>query len=600
MQRALLAIGCDAYEFLEPDLAGAELDAQRVFEQLTKPDVGDYDPVRSRLLLSPTLAEVRKALEDIVYQDEPLDAFTLYFAGHGALESAGFYMELRDTRAGRLPTTAYWLSESLAALASKPPTVTNIILDACFSGGLANDVHVLIKPEIQGDAGTPAVILLAMASRDQFAMETGEGGAGTNALLECVDGRTFIQEHGAALDLMEIGAAVGRRFATNPDQQPRFWALNVHQRSAFCRNPHFQASLDTTFKHWSPRGFLETVSPFLASHAASPADQVADVERLVGGLIIRAQDSRDMFLEAQVRASAAAALLPFCPTSVAASDYVEEQSLAVAELVVRALTRAVEELRLQKYALLSLRGGLGDLYVLPLRIWKIIGWSGAAYFILKDAGRASEFPTTTFTEFLDTVIEHYSLSAVLLSEVQGAPIAIGLSCAAELGLQEQGETLLGILFNSVVENSGHIARWSIKNEQLLSYMLARHTERFGDIADLIANPSEAIAVILRFAPVFGLGDIFDEAMAELDHVSINAFVADDYGPFAEDSMADGVNHTLQIGHDIWTVEELMAAWPAGAAQRPEPASVQAGALLAASLFPNRIPWFVVPPVPAAD
>jgi hypothetical protein len=597
-QRALLAIGCDTYDFLEPDLDGAELDAQRVYDQLIKPEVGGYDPARSRLLLSPTLAEVREAIGEIIYCDPPLDTFTLYFAGHGALDSGGFFMELRDTRGDRRPATAYWLSEGLMTLASKPPTVTNIILDACYAGGLANDVHVLVRPEIQGNAGTPAAVILAMASRDQFAMEDGDGGAGTNALLECLDGRIFIQEHAAALDLMDIGPAVGRKVATNPDQQPRTWALNVHQRAAFCRNPHFQASLDATFKHWSPRGVIDTVGPFLANHATSPADQVADVERLVSGLVTRAQDSRDMYLEAQVRASAVAALLPFCPTSVVASDYVEQQCLAVTECTVRALTRVVDELKLQKYALLSQRGGVSDLYVLPVRIWRIIGWSGAAYFTLKAAGREVEFPAATFAEFLDLIVEHYSLSAVLLSEVQGPSIAIGLACAAELGLQEQGEVLLGVLFNSVVETGGHVARGSIKNEQLFTYMLGRHTQRFEDVSEHVANPSEAIAVILRLAPLFGLADVFDDAMAELDHVNINAFVASDYAQFADDTIVDGDNHTFTIGHGIWTIDDLISRWPEAAAEAPESLAMRAGAMLSALLFPNRVPWFVVPPMAA--
>lgn len=595
-QRALLAIGCDTYDFLDPDLNGAELDAQRVYDELVKPEVGGYDPARSQLLLSPTLAEVREAIGEIVYCDPPLDTFTLYFAGHGALDSGGFFMELRDTRSDRRPTTAYWLSEALMTLASKPPTVTNIILDACYAGGLANDVHVLVRPEVQGNAGTPAAVILAMASRDQFAMEDGDGGAGTNALLECLDGRIFIQEHAAALDLMDIGPAVGRRVATNPEQQPRTWALNVHQRSAFCRNPHFQASLDAAFKHWSPRGVIDTLGPFLASHVSSPVDQVGDVERLVSGLITRAQDSRDMYLEAEVRASAVAALLPFCPTSVGVSDYVEKQCIAVTECAVRALNRVVEELQLQKYALLSRRGGIGDLYVLPIRIWRIIGWSGAAFFILKEAGREADFPATIFSKFLDLIVEHYSLSAVLLSEVQGPSIAIGLACAAELGLKEHGETLLSILFNSVVENRGHVASASIKNEQLFTYMLGRHTQRFEDVFELIANPSETIAVILRLAPLFGLAEVFDDAMAELDHVNINAFIASDYAQFADETIVDGDNHTFTIGHGIWTIEELMATWPETAFETPQSLALTAGAILSSLLFPNRVPWFVIPPV----
>ena len=50
--RALIAIGCDRYEHLNP-LSGAEADARNVWDQLMKPEIGDYDRARSRLLLSP-------------------------------------------------------------------------------------------------------------------------------------------------------------------------------------------------------------------------------------------------------------------------------------------------------------------------------------------------------------------------------------------------------------------------------------------------------------------------------------------------------------------------------------------------------------------
>ena len=82
--RALLAIGCDAYAELNP-LTGAEADAAAIFELLIQPQIGDYDANRSRLLRSPTLQEVRLALTDMLFGDQPLDTVTVMFAGHGAV-----------------------------------------------------------------------------------------------------------------------------------------------------------------------------------------------------------------------------------------------------------------------------------------------------------------------------------------------------------------------------------------------------------------------------------------------------------------------------------------------------------------------------------
>ncbi|OYY74789.1 MAG: hypothetical protein B7Y43_19370 [Sphingomonas sp. 28-62-20] len=64
--RALLAIGCNAYDHLDP-LTCAEADADALFRLLIEPSIGDYDVVRSRLLLSPTLQDVRGALATMLF-----------------------------------------------------------------------------------------------------------------------------------------------------------------------------------------------------------------------------------------------------------------------------------------------------------------------------------------------------------------------------------------------------------------------------------------------------------------------------------------------------------------------------------------------------
>jgi hypothetical protein len=53
--RALIAIGCNTYDYLQP-LEGAEADARRIYDALIRPEIGEYDPAHSRILLSPTSA----------------------------------------------------------------------------------------------------------------------------------------------------------------------------------------------------------------------------------------------------------------------------------------------------------------------------------------------------------------------------------------------------------------------------------------------------------------------------------------------------------------------------------------------------------------
>ena len=183
MHRALLAIGCNVYDYGR-SLDGAELDAQRIFGELIKQDVGNYDASVSKLLLSPTLAEVNEALRCILFDNGKLDTLTIFFAGHGTINSIGFYMALRDTRSAQLSTTGLWFSSLVSMIADAAPAQTNIIIDACFSGGLGADLTVFARPQTFGDVGSPAVALLAMSARDQTAGELADGGLGTNALLD--------------------------------------------------------------------------------------------------------------------------------------------------------------------------------------------------------------------------------------------------------------------------------------------------------------------------------------------------------------------------------------------------------------------------------
>lgn len=111
--RILLAIGCNSYHYLTR-LAGAELDARRVWRALTADSPGQYEPQHSSLLLSPTLEDVRGVLRGVP-TDDPVDAFTLYFAGHGGVRSGSYYFCTADTQPSRLSTTGMALSELLGA-----------------------------------------------------------------------------------------------------------------------------------------------------------------------------------------------------------------------------------------------------------------------------------------------------------------------------------------------------------------------------------------------------------------------------------------------------------------------------------------------------
>lgn len=98
--------------------------------------------------------------------------------------------------------------------------------------------------------------------------------------------------------------------------------------------------------------------------------------------------------------------------------------------------------------------------------------------------------------------------------------------------------------------------------------------------------------LLMLSDSFGLSDTFDVAMENLDHLELNAYIADDYYSFGRRYISGGNNASFTVGHDIWTVADLITNWPAKSVATPPSIAVRNNALLASMLFPDRVPWFL--------
>src|SRR5205807_7945624 len=269
MRRVLISIGCNQYSHIG-DLNSAEADARRIFQTMLRRDVGNYDEEHSQLLSSPTLSDVNEAIERCLFSSGKIDAFTFFFAGHGDIRPASFYMCVKDTQMDRLSTTGLSLTDIFLRVSEAQPPQTNVIIDACYSGGLVADLGVILKPDIMGNAGTPSITLLAMSARDQESLENPSGGIGTTALLECINGSAFVQDSTPSLDLSDIGRTISGRISRGVGQAPVVWGLNLHGKSIFCKNPHYKSAADAALQRWSPRSFIDTVEPLLSGQAHDP------------------------------------------------------------------------------------------------------------------------------------------------------------------------------------------------------------------------------------------------------------------------------------------------------------------------------------------
>lgn len=625
--RILLSIGCNEYDHANV-LKGAEADARRMFEALVCPEIGDYDAARSKLLLSPSADTVRQALREALFSHGDVDTFTFFFAGHGGVRAGSFYMWVRDTLSDAQSITALSLSDIFRGINEAAPVQSNIIIDACESGGLIADLGVLLKADMLGDAGTPGITLVATSAQNQFSGETESGGLGTNAILDCIEGREFVQDTASVLDLVEIGRCVSNRLRTT-DQSPVVWGLNLYGPPRFCRNPHYgkdpakplreiaqswpavsataaRERYDDLWRayasvgsEWHPRSFADAMAKALSPLAATPELLAGFAERFRDAALERAEYSNDAFRKAQVSAALAVCLLPYLQTESverAAGRFLE----TTGDQLIAAGSKLLNDLTGDPYALLAKRGGgLSELFYLPLRVAKVLGWMAAAPGLYKTDDPRRWTAEVLFSRILQLLLEHYQGSIVAMSDAQAPYWAVALSRAAHLHLDHQADELAGLLFNSVVACRARLTRWDIPPESTLDYLLARRENDYSKVHDLVERPLETLTVLMRIAAAFDLGQVFDEDLWKLDGVPFAAYITPAFSEYGEDMMTHGQNLVWTVGHDIFRVADLRRSWPQS---HPEPSSatVVGAAVLASLLYPDRVPWFCLEGLPTRD
>ena len=616
--RALLAIGCNHYDH-QQDLGSAESDATRIYEALIREGVGDYDSACSMLLLSPTLDEVRRAFRKILPSCR-LETFTFHFAGHGSVHAGGFYMWLRDSTSSATSLTALSLSELFRSLSDFAPYQSNVIIDACQSGGLIADLSVLLKPELLGDAGTPGLTLVATSAQNQFAEENSLGGIGTNAILDCIEGRTLVNESRPTLDLAEIGRHIHTTMQDQDAQTPVVWGLNLFGASGFCSNPRYGAdptmrlrdalhawpagsdqairdNYDALWRvytsaslEWNAREFAKVIAIVFQPLAAQPEALALFSERLSATTLERAKLSQDLFRVPEVAACLAACLLPFLDNGIISQQINELLKLAGSSTI-DAAKALLKDLQADRYALLTRRGGgISELFILPIRVTKILGWTAAAGIFLEGCERQAE-ANEIFGEIVEAVLHDYASVLTLISDAQAPYIAIAISRAKALDMESAAEQVVGMFYNSYLSSQGNITACDVPSDRMLDYIQARRSGQFAAVLDVIESPGQAFTVLLRAAVLLGLEDVFDEDIWEVDGISFLAYMTPEFGQYGLERMDGGENYVWRVGLDVFQVQDLTGSWP----QISNPSnSLEARAVVAASLlYPDRIPWFLL-------
>lgn len=615
--RVLVAIGCDTYDSLSC-LGGAEADARAVYEHLVTNGWGEYDALNSVLLLSPTSNEVRRVLTSTLFDPPSIDEVTIFFAGHGAVKDDAYFLCLRDSIYERLSVSALPLAAIFGWIAEAKARQTNLVLDACQSGGVARDIGYLLSPGVIGNAGSPGVSILAASASDQEAMEVGGRGLCTLSLIKCLKGETKVQSTRPTLDLVEVGHVVAGEFK-GATQQPACWGLNLLGRGQFAKNPHYgggkphiedmlppqadprinslvrqhaptiwesyAASKDVFDPNSFSSAILPGVKEIAAINSVAAAIFLEGVETTFGESL---SDSADLFAKTEMHATCAAIWLNVSSETDLDTQFHISLLQRVYQAGINAVRNTSDLITDYPYNLLGIQSGLPDLFFLPNRLLRLLGWIGALQHTAVAIGESYD---PICDRLQRQILDLYASSIVSISDEQASFwTAYITSPSCNIDIAEQ---FLGLLFSSFLEAEGVVARPMLSGSDAFRFIRGRADGKVP--TTLVARPTSILSTFLLSYRYIALDALADECLIDIDYLYLNFYVAESLRSFNDDVMQGGTNYTYQVGHHIFSVEDLVEEFQVVAADiLRDPLSTDSvsgvAALYASLLWPNRVAW----------
>lgn len=620
---ALLCIGCNAYDHLRPILEGAEKDAKDVFDLLSSQNQS-YDQETSCVLLSPTTDTIKETLNKIFPVGKEIDVFTFFFAGHAEVKAGSFYLCARETESERLSTTAFPITLLFSIINEFQPRQVNIVVDACQSGGSSFDLAQLLKPEVTGHSDASSIIFLGACSSNQFAGETSDGGIMTRQIVKCITGETEIQTKSPFLDLIEIGATVCRDvLANHPEQKPISWGLSLFGNGRFAKNPHFDSGASerifptgsilpqsemgkriransaalwneyrTIKEDPNPRRLLDLLDSVFQGSNGDVQGMTTLAQSLVRTLSVRAGESSELLASSQCLSACAVSLLPNIDSPIVRSytRAIFREIVAFDVAVCKELLMAVEA---ENHTLLSNVGVMADLYYLPLRITRILGWIGLSVVVeslmpeLNDGNDSLRFSLAT------ALVNRYSDSLVTVSDEQASSLYVFLKACLLKNQTGLAEHVATSYFASFAERKGNVNRAGTDGVQAYRYILSLGPEQFRPEDWRPANPSHLLPVLLLFGAKLGLGRMWD--LRAIDRVWGAFFIPTNYRDFGHKVIDQGINYTQQIGFGVWSLSDFSREFERAMKESFTPDTIgfsnegKALCSISALLFPDRLP-----------
>lgn len=632
----LICIGCNTYSFLQP-LDGAEKDATDIYNSLLKAGTL-YETSTSQLLVSPDDLQLRRCLAEMFCNALPINILTFFFAGHAGVKCGNLYLCSSNSDAERLSTTAFPIIDFFAMINEFHPKQVNIVLDACQAGGSSFDLHELQKEEIVGSSDSTCLTFLGACASNQYAQETSQGGVLTAEILKCVTGQVEIQSRTPFLDLIQIAAISSRTVHLSfPDQKPIAWGLNLFGWGQFVQNPHYggigikpefplHAKLDNDNirdqiqlkssdlwqeAHAIKEGFdanrlLQLFARIFPQSDKDPDATIPFLQMLTRTLAFNAGESGDILAKSQCLAASAVFLLPSIANK-STSKYVADTFSEILATDAEAWQRLSTSLVTDPFAICDRHYPNADLYLLPIRITKVLGWIGwntIAEHLVPSIQNGSE---EMRFRLASQIVDKYESSLVAVSEAQAPFLYVFIKGCLLRGQVDLASKVVNIYYWSLSEKRGNITDAMPDARRVLSYFKSIGASGMENKRWRPANPLAFLSVLLLAGNTLGITSAW--SLRSLDRKYAGFYIPNDYLIFGRKIMDDGTNYLRKVGFDFWNATEFALQFD-NVVKRTLPSvtkdlSNEAIALisLAALLLPDRLPMCLEsithPPCPPA-
>lgn len=583
MKASLISIGCDKYQNKEfPELYGAENDATAIYALLSNSEYALYEKFDSIYLGSPNKIGIIQALEKVLYEQECPDILTIFFAGHGGVFNGTYYLCVNETRIDRISLTGLPLSEIFRIVSSTQVKHVNLIIDACNTAGLVNDLVALIKPDLMGAQGTFGISILAAAASDEVASEVAGHGLLTASLLAIIKGEERINTYSEYLDLVSIGRAISTKFIEEKlGQTPSSWGMNLYGPSVFSKNPFHASDNSIPTHYYSFIPSASRVGKVLAQHKSELLDAYENLEKKegvdgflkilrditrkienlddfitiitgVGYRFIEKSQPSANFKQLELVNALVTLLLPHLYESSIRSTVLELIQL-FRYIGRNVLTEINEQLEADKHYLISRNdngfGVLANYFYLPIRLSKILGYFGQ--LLIVDEGVKGDL-----IRFIHLIKANYLRHIGIMSDLQSPFIYAFFRACLNGNQAAEAQPILYAYINSYLAYSGKIAKLDLGPEKAPLFLIQRYSPDKVS-SDLKANPETIGGVLLLHAVSYCIDEELDMHLHNLDRRGMHIFIPGEIGSFGNEVIENGINLIPRCGFDFWTCKEFM-------------------------------------------